>query len=113
LIDPLTHYGQELRNDLESFQSKALSLLTPRDELFAHWSAKKGAFVSLDKIRGGEVLTQNILKLTQSSTIDEARNKFCDRTSSDVRADVILRNADSIARLICEMGRRLDPVPVR
>ncbi|MFJ2319087.1 dermonecrotic toxin domain-containing protein [Pseudomonas sp. NPDC087817] len=113
LIDPLTHYGQELRNDLESFQSKALSLLTPRDELFAHWSAKKGAFVSLDKIRGGEVLTQNILKLTQSSTIDEARNKFYDRTSSDVRADVILRNADSIARLICEMGRRLDPVPVR
>ncbi|MFJ2479006.1 dermonecrotic toxin domain-containing protein [Pseudomonas sp. NPDC087598] len=111
LIEDLTHYGQSLRSELELFQSRALSLLTPREELFARWSAKKGSFVSLDKIRGGDDLTKEILQLTLSPTIDEARNKFYDRTSSDVRADVILRNADSIARLICEMGRKLDPVP--
>ena len=113
LIDTLTHHGREMRDTLESYQRQALSLLTPRDELFAYWSAKKGSYVSLDKIPGGENLTKEILNLTLSPTIDDARTRFYDRTSWEVRADVILRNADSIARLICEMGRRLDPVPVR
>ncbi|MFJ2486597.1 dermonecrotic toxin domain-containing protein [Pseudomonas sp. NPDC087639] len=111
LITTFTLYGLAMKHELETFQAQALSLATPRDELFARWSKKKGSYVSLDKIPGAEDLSKSILTLTSSPTMNEARNAFLDQNSADVRIDVILRNADSIARLICEMGRQLDPVP--
>jgi hypothetical protein len=43
--------------------------------------------------------------------MDAARDAFLDPTSADKRIDVILRNADSITLLICELGRQLDPSP--
>ncbi|WLH38168.1 hypothetical protein PSH79_13035 [Pseudomonas sp. FP2196] len=111
LITTFTLYGLAMKHELEMFQAQALSLATPREELFARWSKKKGSYVSLDKIPGAEDLSKSILNLTSSPTLNEARNAFLDQNSPDVRIDVILRNADSIARLICETGRHLDPVP--
>ncbi len=111
LIETLTVYGQTIEQELVDLQTQALSLTTPRETLFARWSRKKGSFVSLDKIPGAEDISKDILDLTLTPTMDEARDAFLDRHSADVRIDVILRNADSIARLVCEMGRQLDPVP--
>jgi len=44
--------------------------------------------------------------------MEKAREAFLNGQDSKFRTDVILHNADSIAFLICEMGRQLDPVPL-
>lgn len=111
LISTVTLLGLSMRHDLQSFQRRALSLATPRDELFSHWSRTRNTYVNLDQVPGGKDLSKIILDLTSSPTLDEARTAFLDQGSSDIRIDVILRNADSIAHLICEMGRQLDPPP--
>ncbi|TMU83275.1 hypothetical protein FGA82_01260 [Pseudomonas fluorescens] len=112
LIATFTSYGRAIQDDLIRFQSQALSLTTPREELFARWSKKHGSYVSLDKLEGAEDLGKEILTLTLSPDMDKARDAFLDQGSADIRINVILRNADSIARLICEMGRQLEPVPL-
>ncbi|WP_454562077.1 dermonecrotic toxin domain-containing protein [Pseudomonas sp. AIG] len=112
LITTLTSYGRAIQDDLVRFQADALSITTPRDELFARWSRSEGSFVNLDQFVGSEKLGKEILALTQSPTMEKARDAFLDQGSADIRIDVILRNADSIARLVCEMGRQLDPVPL-
>lgn len=109
LINTLTAYGQDLKNLLEDFQSKALSLNTPKEQMFARWSKKHGSYVNLDRFPATEAMSKKILKLTVSPTLDEAREAFFDPVSPDARINIILHNADSIARLICEMGRQLDP----
>jgi len=43
--------------------------------------------------------------------MEQARDAFLDGQNANFRTDVILHNADSLAFLICEMGRQLDPVP--
>jgi hypothetical protein len=112
LINTITSYGRIIRDDLVRFQTDALSITTPREELFARWSRQEGSFVDLDQFVGGEDLGKEILTLTRSPDMEKARDAFLDQGSPDVRIDVILRNADSIARLVCEMGRQLDPVPL-
>lgn len=112
LISTVTLLGLSMRHDLQSFQRRALSLATPREELFSHWSRTRNTYVNLDQVPGGKDLSKIILDLTSSPTLDEARTAFLDQGSPDIRIDVILRNADSIAHLICEMGRQLDPPPV-
>jgi len=52
------------------------------------------------------------MKITGTNTLDDARTAFLDRVKPHLRIDTILSNADSVAMLICEMGRQLDPVPV-
>ena len=64
-----------------------------------------------DAITDVKHIGKEILRLTSSPTMDEARNAFYNRISADARIDIILHNADSLALLICEMGRQLDPVP--
>ncbi|WP_460928679.1 dermonecrotic toxin domain-containing protein [Pseudomonas sp. MC6] len=112
LITTLTSYGRAIQEELVRFQADALSITTPRDELFARWSRQEDSFVDLDQFVGGEDLGKEILTLTRSPDMEKARDAFLDQGSPDVRIDVILRNADSIARLVCEMGRQLDPVPL-
>lgn len=111
LINTITGFGQILRDALEEFQNTALSLRTPREQLFARWSKRRSEFVDFDELEHGKHLSKAVLRLTGSPTIDDARNAFYDRVSVDARIDIILHNADSLARLICEMGRQLDPVP--
>lgn len=100
-----------LFQELEFDQSSALSLSTPRAQLFAEWNTTLKSWVDINDIPDMQFISEEVLKLTRSKNMQEARNAFLDPESPDVRIDVILRNADSIARLICEIGRQLDPVP--
>ena len=110
LISTLTASGALLFQELVFDQVSALSLNTPRAQLFAEWNTTLKSWVSIDNIPEMQLISDEVLRLTGSRTIEEARNAFLDPQRPDVRIDVILRNADSIARLICEIGRQLDPV---
>jgi hypothetical protein len=112
LVTSATGYGAALKQTQEVFQREALSLATPKEELFARWNSPLQSWISLDSIPGVRHVGKEILKVTGSSTMAEAREAFLNPRNADVRVDTILRNADSIAFLICEMGRQLDPVPV-
>jgi hypothetical protein len=112
LVSPITAYGAEWKQTQLDFQRKALSMETPKEELFARWHSGMQSWISLDSIAGSKHIGKAILKLTGSKTMDKAREAFLNVQDSKFRIDVILHNADSIAFLICEMGRQLDPVPV-
>jgi hypothetical protein len=111
LVTPITGYGAAIKQNQQDFQREALSLATPREELFARWNSELSSWISLDSIPGTNLVGKEILKITGSRTMEEARSAFLDQNKPDLRIDTILRNADSIAFLICEMGRQLDPVP--
>ncbi|RON13360.1 dermonecrotic toxin domain-containing protein [Pseudomonas frederiksbergensis] len=110
LIATVTAYGVAIKQTQQDFQRKALSLATPREELFAHWNETLQEWIDLDSVEGLGHVAQDILKTTGCKTLDEARNIFLNPDNVHLRTDVILRNADSIAYLIGEMGRQLDPV---
>jgi hypothetical protein len=110
LISTVTAFGVKLKDELELDQSMALSMSTPRAQLFSEWSTLMKTWVSIDSIPDMRLISNEILRATGSTTIQEARNAFYDQQTPDARIAVILRNADSIARLICETGRQLDPV---
>jgi hypothetical protein len=110
LVAPITGYGRAMKQTQMDFQREALSLLTPREELFARWDDRLQSWVSLDSIPGMTHIGQEILKVAGTSTMTAARDAFFNRQDAEKRIDIILRNADSIAFLICEMGRQLDPV---
>lgn len=110
LIATITGYGAALKENQTRFQREALSLETPREELFSRWRRDLKEWVSLDEIPGTEHIAKEILNVTLSPTVEEARTAFLSTSNPHPRIDTILRNADSIAFLICEMGRQLDPV---
>ncbi|WP_166223716.1 dermonecrotic toxin domain-containing protein [Pseudomonas atagonensis] len=110
LISTVTGYGSALKHNQETFQREALSMATPREELFARWNHSLREWVSLDVIPGLESVSEEILDATLSPTIEAARNAFFDQQTPYARVETILRNADSIALLICQLGRQLDPV---
>ncbi|MNM05919.1 hypothetical protein D3C81_159270 [compost metagenome] len=113
LVAPNTAYGAAMKNTQQVFQREALSLATPPEELFSRWSGAAQAWVGLDNIVSTEHVGKAILKITGCATMAEARTAFLDPLKADARIDVILRNADSIAFLIGQMGRQLDPVPAQ
>jgi len=112
LISSLTPSGAELRTHQLTFQREALSLLTPEEELFARWDENQGEWVDVDQIEGMAHISDKILELTGARTIAAAKTAFLDLVNPSVRINVILKNADSLALLICEIGRQLDPVAV-
>jgi hypothetical protein len=112
LVASVTGYGAAKKQTQLDFQRNALSMDTPEEELFARWNSRLQSWISLDSIPGSYHIGEAILRLTGSKTMDEARDAFFDGQDSKFRIDVILHNADSIAFLICEMGRQLDPVAV-
>lgn len=111
LVAPITGYGHAMKQSQVDFQREALSLLTPKEELFARWDSDLQSWLSLDSIPGSTHIGKEILKVTGTTTMAAARDAFFNPNNAEKRVDVILRNADSIAFLICEMGRQLDPVP--
>ncbi|MGE8064723.1 dermonecrotic toxin domain-containing protein [Pseudomonas sp. NPDC089569] len=111
LVSPVTSYGAVMKQNQQSFQREALSLATPSEELFARWHSIRQCWIDMDDIMNTRHVAKEILKATGCATIAEARAAFLDPRNTDLRVDTILRNADSIAFLICEMGRQLDPVP--
>lgn len=110
LISTVTGFGAAMKETQTQFQREALSLATPREELFARWNQTMQEWVSLDDIPGSAHVGKEILKITRSQTMSDARAAFFNPTTPSARIDTILLNADSIAFLICEMGRQLDPV---
>lgn len=111
LIETATGVGRSLKQNQEEFQRNALSLRTPREELFARWSESSQSWVSLELVGSAYDEAEAILDITGSATMTQARVAFLDEDNPEHRIKIILRNADSITRLICEMGRQLDPVP--
>ncbi|PNB73039.1 hypothetical protein C1X64_16915 [Pseudomonas sp. GW456-E7] len=112
LVAPITAYGAAMKQTQLDFQREALSLDTPKEELFARWNSNLQSWISLDSIPTAYHVGKAILRLTGSTTMETARDAFLDGQNANFRTDVILHNADSLAFLICEMGRQLDPVPV-
>ncbi|WP_371262564.1 hypothetical protein [Pseudomonas sp. H1h] len=110
LIATVTGYGAAMKESQKRFQREALSLATPREELFSVWSHALREWTSVDSIPGLSHVGKEILKATASTTMEEARRAFLNPRNADARIDTILRNADSIAFLIGEMGRQLDPL---
>jgi hypothetical protein len=112
LVETLTGQGQAMKQQQIELQRNALSLRTPRDELFAKWNADLNGWIDLEDTELAYDEIDAILEVTGCKTLEEARDAFLDTKKAEHRINIILRNADSIARLICEMGRQLDPVPV-
>lgn len=112
LVASITAYGADMKQSQMDFQRVALSMETPKEELFARWNSGLQTWISLDSIPDSYHVGKAILRLTGSKTMEKAREAFLNGQDSKIRTDVILHNADSIAFLICQMGRQLDPVPV-
>ncbi|VVO26094.1 dermonecrotic toxin domain-containing protein [Pseudomonas fluorescens] len=112
LIDAATQAGAKLKAKSEKIQREALSMATPHAALFARKNQATRAWESLDSIPETAHIAKRIIKITGTKTLNDARTAFRDRVNPHLRIDTILSNADSVAMLICEMGRQLDPAPV-
>lgn len=121
LIDTRTKRGRDEYTFLKDLQSNSLSLRTPIRQLFSRWfpssgssggssgSSGSGNWVSMDSTNSVDLAAKAIMETTATTSINDARKAFLNNASADKRIDTILRNADSLAQLICEMGRELDP----
>ncbi|CDF95546.1 MULTISPECIES: dermonecrotic toxin domain-containing protein [unclassified Pseudomonas] len=109
LISQVTHDGRARYDSLDDQQHNGLSLTTPRSRLFMGWDSAASTFKSLELLPEFKATAKEILKVTGARTMNEARDIFLNPGSADKRVDVILRNADSLTLLICELGRQLDP----
>jgi hypothetical protein len=109
----VTHLGKQEYDRLEKLQSNGLSLTTPKAKLFTQWDSADNTFKSLEFIPVEKATYREILKITGAPSMNAARDAFLDPISPDKRIEVILRNADSITLLICEMGRQLEAPPSR
>lgn len=98
LLEDTGEYRARLKRAQAKNQSN-LSHQTPRDELF---KVEDGGVWRDLKTSDGPA-KKNVLKLTGASTIDAARDVFL--SDADIRAKVILSNADSVALLISLLGR--------
>ncbi len=109
LIDTTTADGQDAKNSLERHR-RLLSRYGNLSHLFA---VKTGNHVwtDLDQMPTHAWDYLKILSLTKSKNLADARRAFRSPVSADARVDVMLANADSIALLISELGRQLDPLP--
>jgi hypothetical protein len=98
--------GQALFNTLSDARETALSVLTPASQLFKVWNWRSQQWEDLGESTSRHV-HDHVLRLTGTTTLDEARQVFM--SDPDKRMDVILSNADSVAYMITQLGRVLDP----
>ena len=108
LISQATHYGRARYEAQKDQQLNGLSLSTPRSRLFMGWDTAASTFKSLELLPELKATAREVLKVTGARTMNEARDVFLNPGSADKRIDLILRNADSLTLLICELGRQLD-----
>ncbi|WLI43577.1 hypothetical protein PSH84_18535 [Pseudomonas beijingensis] len=113
LISTATYLGQIQYDKQKDLQLNGLSLTTPKPKLFTQWDSADNTDKKVELLPLYKETTQEILKITGAKTMDHARDAFLDPILPDKRIDVILRNADSITLLICELGRQLDVRPSR
>ncbi|ROM83766.1 hypothetical protein BK655_14450 [Pseudomonas brassicacearum] len=113
LISTVTYAGKLQYDKQKDLQLNGLSLTTPKSKLFTQWDSTDNTYKKLELLPGYRQTTREILKITGARTMDNARDDFLDPILPDKRIDVILRNADSLTLLICELGRQLDSTPSR
>lgn len=113
LISTATYPGQVQYTKQNDLQLNGLSLTTPKSKLFTQWDSAENTYKKLELLPLYKETTRGILKITGAKTMDIARDDFLDPILPGKRIDVILRNADSITLLICELGRQLDASPSR
>lgn len=108
LISTATYLGREKYKTQKELQQNGLSLNTPKSKLFTQWDETDNTFKGIELLSVYKGTAREILKITGAKNMNEARDAFLDPILPDTRIDVILRNADSITLLICELGRQLD-----
>ncbi|MFW0756868.1 dermonecrotic toxin domain-containing protein [Pseudomonas sp. H11T01] len=107
LLDAIT--GKNLKEALQDIQTTALSILTPATDLFQVLDQAADTWVDPGTTLGTEHIESHILNLTGGTDLADARRIFY--ADPLKRIDTLLGNADSIAYLITQLGRQLDPVP--
>jgi hypothetical protein len=107
LIDTTTADGQQLKTGLDRYR-KSLSRSAAPEHLFATRN-EQGLWVDLDKLPEQADVYKKVLSLTKTRNLAEARKAFRNPLADEARIEVLMANADSIALLISEMGRQLDP----
>jgi hypothetical protein len=112
LIDITLPDGQLLKAILERYR-KSLSRSADPSRLFVEKN-DTGVWVDLDQLPGHAKAYKKLLSLTKTTNLAEARKAIRHPVTNEARIDVMLANADSIALLISELGRQLDPplVPI-
>jgi hypothetical protein len=113
LIPTTTHYGRERYETQKDLQLNGFSLTTPKSKLFTQWDSADNTQKGFELLPKMKSAAKEILKISRTRNLDEARDAFLNPIVPDQRIDLILRNADSLTLLICEMGRQLDPPPSR
>jgi hypothetical protein len=92
--------AKAFRDQVEEAQQQALSRLTPRAQLF-----KLETNTGLVDLRGRA--RAQVLELTDTDTLDDARNEFYLSTAK--RVEVMINNADTLTLLMTLLGRELHP----
>ncbi|WP_300627059.1 DUF6543 domain-containing protein [Pseudomonas sp.] len=109
LIDPRTPKGNNTRTALENRHLLKLSLNTPVRELFQVVDIATGLKTDPAMGTSTEPLLTRLLTVTGAQTLNDARQVF--RTDPLKRVLTVLNNADSVAYLITQLGRRKE-IPV-
>lgn len=108
-FDLSTDNARTFQEQQREAKEGGLSLRTPDELLFTHYDVTTGTWRDFqqqhDRIR------QVILKLSKCSTLLKARAVF--RSDPLVRAAIVFANADSLALLISQLGRRRYPAPTQ
>lgn len=99
LLETTTASNQAFYQEVRSFRRDNLSATTPRRDLFT----LEDNGMTRDFSREDGAAKSTILRVTNETTLEKARHRFL--TNAEVRANLILSNADSIALLISEVGR--------
>lgn len=98
--------GQAIYDTLSEARETALSVLTPASQLFKTWNWESQHWEDLG-VSSSMHVQEHVLRTTGTTTLDDARQLFMG--NPDKRMDVILSNADSVAYMIAQLGRVLDP----
>ncbi|RMM08722.1 hypothetical protein APX70_04657 [Pseudomonas syringae pv. maculicola] len=100
MLEDAPTYRLRIRNELIAQQQKTLSYQTDRDKLFKQLD-DDDAWRDLRRKDGNG--KQSILRICGKKTLEEARDVFYENVRK--RADVMLKNADSVALLVTLLGR--------
>lgn len=101
LLESNTAHRTSIKNTVTLAQQHFLSHRTSPDHLFQ--VRENGVWRDIGREAGEG--KDRVLQLTKKTTLDEARTEFF--ANDDVRSEVILNNADSLALLATLLGREL------
>ncbi|MDQ3202067.1 MAG: M35 family metallopeptidase, partial [Pseudomonadota bacterium] len=107
LIDESTATGKAFKTTMVESQENSLSIKTPYTQLFMLQNPDTDVWEELGSTYPEDTQRQKkvVLKLTGEENLAGAREKF--KKDPLIRLSVQLANADSVASLITQLGRRL------